>query len=111
MTNPINLKIDGLDCVCVPLEDANFSDIAAIYIIICIDRISNTYKIIDIGQSSEVGTRLDTHDRKSCWKSQCINGEIWVCIYKMPSSLYTKQQRLDLERKLRSNHNDLCGDR
>jgi len=111
MTKSLELNIDGKNCICVPLSDANFADIAAIYVIICINRVGNTYTVIDIGQTGELGTRINNHDRETCWKRKCPNGNIWVCIYKTPTNLYTKQQRLDLEHQWRAKYNNLCGER
>ena len=108
MANQVPLKINGLNCVCVPLSKADFSDIAAIYIILCVND-DGSYKVIDIGQSGKLGERINTHDRKNCWKRKCPHGNIWVCVYKMPSKIYTKQDRLDLEKKWRAKHHNLCG--
>jgi hypothetical protein len=110
MANTTNLTIDGLYSVCVPLSNANFSDVAAIYIIICVNP-DGSWTIIDIGQSGELGTRIDLHDRRECWKRKCSTGNIWVCVYPMPANKYSKQERLNLERNLRSQHTNLCGER
>ena len=105
MAKSTTLTIDGLSAVCVPLDDADFSDIAAIYIIICVAP-DGSWTIIDIGQSGEVGTRIDSHDRRDCWKRKCPKGNLWVCVHPMPTKTYTKQDRLDLEHSLRSKHSN-----
>lgn len=110
MSKTTTLTIDGLPCVCVPLSDADFSDIAAIYIIICVHP-GGTWTIIDIGQSGELGSRIDSHDRRDCWKRKCTSGNIWVCVYPMPTDRYSKQDRLNIEHRLRSQHKNLCGER
>jgi len=110
MAKSTSLTIDGLATICVPLADADFSDIAAIYIIICVAS-DGSWTIIDIGQSGELGTRIDSHDRQDCWRRKCHNGNIWVCVYPMPTKTYSKQDRLDVEHSLRSKHTNLCGSR
>ena len=102
------VTIEGLSFTCVPLEEANFKDIAAIYVIICINK-GNTPKIIDIGQTGEAGDRFDNHKRKECWKKYCQMGKLWACLYPMPSVKFTKKERIDLERKLRTKFNPPCG--
>jgi hypothetical protein len=108
MPETVNVTIGSLHCVCVPLADADFKDVAAIYIIICVVR-DNAWFIIDIGQSGHLGTRIDGHDRKECWRRECPNGTIWVCAYPMPSA--TEQQRVELERQLRIMYRPSCGKR
>jgi hypothetical protein len=110
MSNSVNLTIAGLPCVCVPLSDVDFSDIAAIYIIICVHP-DKSWTIIDIGESGELGSRIDDHDRRVCWEGKCTSKNIWVCVYQMPTSKYSKKDRLNLEHKLRSQHSNLCGKR
>ncbi|MFZ2969720.1 MAG: hypothetical protein WA063_01080 [Minisyncoccia bacterium] len=76
-------------------------DRAAIYVII--DRNS---KIIDVGQSGETGTRLLNHERKSCWDRN--NGK-WFVVKWMPSDTYRKEEREELEKKIRLNETPPCG--
>lgn len=110
MAKVINLTIKDLPCVCMPLSDASFSDIAAIYIVICIDA-NNKYTVIDIGQSGQVGSRINSHDREECWKKKCPQGNIWVCVYPLPTKQQSKEDRLALEQRLRLEYKNLCGDR
>lgn len=105
-----NLTISGLPFQCVKLSEADFSDVAAIYLILCVAQDGN-WKVIDVGQSGQVGTRIDVHDRQECWKRNCPNNNIWVCIYKTPTSSYTKEQREALEGKLRDAYKPVCGKR
>jgi hypothetical protein len=104
----VDLTIFSLPFKCVKLSEADFSDFAAIYVILCVDN-SGSWKVIDVGQSGQVGSRIDTHDRQECWEKNCPNKNIWVCIYKTPSTLYTKEQRIDLEGKIRDYYKPVCG--
>jgi len=104
----VPIIIDGLAFQCVRLSDPDFKDIAAIYVIICVDK-DGKWKVLDVGQTGELGERIDHHDRKKCWEDNCPNKNIWFCVYKMPSDKYSKQDRLDVEKKLRAKHNPSCG--
>lgn len=105
-----SLTISGYAFQCVPLSDADFNDVAAIYVIICVSS-GGSWVVIDVGQSGELGSRIDNHDRKSCWERKCKSGNIWVCVYKMPTATYTKADRLALEDRLRGMYTNLCGKR
>jgi len=106
----VSIIFNGLAFQCVRLSDADFKDIAAIYVIICVDK-NGDWEVLDVGQTGELGDRIDSHDRQKCWGNNCPNKNIWVCAYTMPSSKYTKQDRLDVEQKLRDKYNTPCGKR
>jgi hypothetical protein len=105
-----NLKIGGKTFVCVKLSEANFTDIAAVYVILCVDE-NGQWTVLDIGQSGQVGSRIDDHDRKDCWRRNCASNNIWVCVYSMPLPQNTKQDREKIEAMLRSQYNPPCGKR
>jgi hypothetical protein len=94
----------------VPLNQASFADRAAVYVILCVAQGGNS-TVLDVGQSGEVGSRVDDHDRRSCWIKECPSGNIWVCVHLMPSDRYTKEDRLALERTLRQQYQPPCGQR
>jgi len=104
------VTIYNLGFQCVKLEQADFSDVAAIYVILCVGA-DNKSKVIDVGESGQVGSRINDHDRSDCWNKNCPNKNIWVCIYKTPTSNYTIQQRRDLENKIRTYYKPNCGKR
>ncbi|MFC1485746.1 hypothetical protein ACFL55_01815 [Candidatus Latescibacterota bacterium] len=103
-----NLTIGERTFVCVLLDEADFSDAAAVYVILCVKKEGNT-TVLDVGQSGQVGSRIDSHDRKTCWDQKCSSNNIWVCVHKMPSSNYTKQDREEFESHLRDKYNPPCG--
>jgi len=106
----VPVTIGNLFFQCVRLSNADFKDIAAIYVIICVDT-NGKWKILDVGQTGELEDRIDSHDRKECWKKNCPNQNIWECVYPMPGNKYTEQDRLDIEKKLRDQYNPPCGKR
>lgn len=110
MVEPTNVTIDGYPFVCVPLSQADFNDVAAIYVIICVAP-GGSWTVVDVGQTGELGTRIDAHKRKECWKEKCPNGNLWVCVHRMPSDKYSKEDRLKREKEIRAIHPNICGER
>ncbi|OIO76452.1 MAG: hypothetical protein AUJ85_00420 [Elusimicrobia bacterium CG1_02_37_114] len=110
MTETANVTIDDYPFVCVPLFQSDFKEVAAIYVIICV-KSGGSWSIIDVGQSGQLGNRIDHHDRIKCWGEKCSTENIWVCIHKMPSDKYTIEDRRRREKEIRSKHTGLCGER
>lgn len=102
------VKIFNLSFQCVRLSQADFSDVAAIYVILCVG-VEGKTTVIDVGESGQLGSRINDHDRSDCWDKNCSNKNIWVCVYKTPSSEYTAQQRRDLEKNIRDFYKPICG--
>ena len=79
---------------------------SGVYVILCLK--NNEYTVIDIGESAEVKTRIEQHDRKQCWSNNC-NGEIFVAV------LYTPNQqqhgRMEIEQELRNKYNPPCDEK
>lgn len=107
---PTNVTIGGLPFTCVPLAQADFADVAAIYVTLCVAK-DGSSTVLDVGQSGELGSRIASHDRRACWERNCPNQNIWVCAYSMPTQHYSKQQRADLESTLRARFQPPCGNR
>lgn len=101
---------DELLLDCVPLSQADFSDEAAVYVIVCIQ--NNKYRVIDVGQTGQLRSRIEDHEREKCWRRECrMPGEIFVCVYRMPSAEYSKQDRLTVEKQIRDSRKPPCGQR
>jgi hypothetical protein len=109
MTQPVEIPIGGYPFLGTPLDEADFRGGAAIYAIICITE-GGKWTVIDIGQSEEMGSRMDLPDRKDCWKHKCSSMNIWVCEYRMSATVYTKEDRLRVERNLRRELKPTCGE-
>lgn len=105
-----SLTIYELPFMCVRLCDVQFADRAAIYVILCV-KSNGKSTVVDVGQSGELQARIDGHNREDCWRLHCPSGNIWVCVYRMPSMEYTKQQRLNLEGEIREHYSLVCGKR
>jgi len=99
-----NYNFDG------PYLLSNFETIdkAAIYAILCKNEISGKYRLIYIGQSGEIETRLDSHNQKNCWKNNCNLSNLYIAIFYTPSSEYSKNEREEIERELIDLYNPIC---
>jgi hypothetical protein len=76
-------------------------DRAAVYVIL-----DSANKVVDVGQSGQTGTRLSTHERKSCWDR---NGGKWFAVRWMPSDRYSREDRENLESEIRDHFDPPCG--
>ena len=110
MPGPVNVTIGGYQFACYPLANAGFINIAAVYVILCVAQ-SGATTVLDVGQSGELGERIESHPRRDSWFHHCPAGNIWVCIYPTPTNQVTKEQRLTLESTLRQQYKPPCGER
>lgn len=83
-------------------------DRAAVYVIIC-RKTNGENLVIDVGESGEVGLRISTHTRRSCWERNC-SGTLYVYLRYMPTSEgHDAASRRALEAKIRREYNPPCG--
>ena len=87
-------------------DTAHLADRSGVYAIHC--HRNAAYYLIDVGESAEVKTRIDNHDRKDCWRRNC-GGTLTVSV------LYTPNQqqagRMAIEQELRKQYDPPCGKR
>jgi hypothetical protein len=81
-------------------------DRSGVYAILCL--VEDTYSVVDIGESAQVKTRVETHDRKHCWSNNCVNG-VKIAVYYTPH--LHQPGRMAIEQELRDQYNPPCGDR
>jgi len=110
MVQPVNVAIGGYQFACYPLSQARFVHGAAVYVVLCVGE-GGTWRVLDAGESGATGKRMDSHERKPDWEKHCLNKNIWVCIYPMPSNRFTPQDRRNLESSLRQRYRPPCGQR
>ncbi len=63
----------------------------------------NSYKVIDIGESAEIGGRISNHDRAGCWSEQ--SNDLYYACYSA-----NENDRFDIEQELREIYNPPCGE-
>ena len=64
--------------------------------------------MIDVGESSKVKTRIETHNRKDCWEKNC-NVTVKYVVYYIEHG--KKSSRVDVEQDIRDNYNIPCGEK
>ncbi len=83
----------------------SLQDRSGIYTIL--DQRTDGRYVIDVGESSEVRTRITNHDRKECWRSKSI-GTIEVAVLYTPG--VQQEGRKQIEQQLRDKYQPSCGD-
>ncbi len=109
MNNTVDLTIAGLPFKCVKLEEATFADNFAIYVILNV-RPDSSWCVLDVGQAGDYGIRINSHERLEKWRQNSPDDNLWVCMYPMAFTNYTRDQRLAMERALRKSLHPICGE-
>jgi len=78
---------------------------SGVYAILGNNGSSNSWAVVDIGESEDVQDRVDKHDRAECWKKQGHRVLTAAAYY------VAEQQRMQIEQELRATLNPPCGDR
>lgn len=82
-----------------PIEDRS-----GVYAIIC--KKGDKNYLTDVGESAEVKSRLDTHDRKDCWQREC-QGTLTYAVKYTPN--LQQAGRMEIEQEIRDNYDPPCG--
>jgi hypothetical protein len=82
----------------------SLQDRSGVYAIHCYK--DQAYYLIDVGETAEVKTRIDNHDRKDCWKRNC-SGTLTVSVLYTPK--LQQGGRREIEKELRDQYNPPCG--
>lgn len=65
----------------------------------------NSWRVVDIGESAQVRTRVTNHDRADCWSRNRGGGLAYAAYY------CNERDRMRIEQELRAKINPPCGDR
>ena len=68
---------------------------------------ADRYIVIDVGESSQVRTRVETHDRKRCWQRNATPSGLRYAAYYTPR--LRQAGRKAIEVKIRSEYDPPCG--
>jgi hypothetical protein len=100
MTIKINdLKFDG------PIQSTDkLKDDPGIYAILC--EIKNKFYLLDVGESETVKTKIESHDRKDCWKKQ-FQGDVLYAVLYIPDK--DQAERNSIEKHIRNQYKIPCG--
>ena len=100
----LSIKIGKYDFEGPFTSTRSLKNASGIYAILC-ER-NGSRHVIDIGESSTVKDRIESHDRKECWTRNCQGGLSVAVLYttNLPSTY-----RLAIERELRAQYSPACG--
>jgi hypothetical protein len=79
-------------------------DRSGVYVILCSS--NGKYTLVDVGESATVKTRVETHERKSCWSRNC-HSELMVAVLYTPH--LQQSGRIEIEKKIRNSYDLPCG--
>ena len=86
-----------------PFRDAaDLQDAPGVYVVV------SGEGVLDVGQSSEIRTRVEGHDRDLCWDLNAV-GAVAYGAHHMPEA--GDLARIDVEQRVRAATNPPCGDR
>ncbi len=75
---------------------SSLEDRSGLYAILC-KKDNGNYSLVDVGESATVKTRVETHDRKTCWNRNC-NSSLTAAILYTP---YLQQSgRIEIELRI-----------
>lgn len=84
----------------------SLQDKSGVYAILC--HSGPKYNLVDVGESATVKSRVDSHDRKDCWKRNC-SSTLEVAVLYTPNA--QQAGRMVIEQELRDQYNPPCGQR
>jgi hypothetical protein len=77
-----------------------------VYVILT--RNGSVYDPVDVGESAQVKTRLNSHDRAACWRQHAV-GALAVTVLSTPGM--QQAGRRPIEQELRRRYTWPCGER
>jgi hypothetical protein len=86
-------------------QESSLRNAAGVYAIL--DERADSYYVLDVGESGEVKDRVESHDRRQCWK-RYAQGPIRYAVHYTPS--VSAAGRREIERAVRRKYSPPCGD-
>ena len=83
---------------------ANLKDQGGVYTILCQN--NGKYNTVDVGESETVKSRVENHDRTSCWNTNCFSSLAVAVLYTPGVSAEGRRQ---IEGEIRNTYNFPCG--
>lgn len=81
-------------------------DKSGVYLIVCSE--GKKLKLLDVGESATVKTRVENHNRKKCWEKNCKHNIKYAVLY----TPYKQQVgRKSIEQDIRDHRKFPCGER
>lgn len=86
----------------------DLEDRSGVYAVLCRSSQTNKLEVVDIGESSQVQSRFQGHERSTCWTRNCT-GTLAYAAYYTPN--LQQAGRMKIEQALRALYKPPCGDR
>ncbi len=84
----------------------HLKDNAGLYVILTRGGSASSWTVLDVGETGQVKSRLETHERGPCWNRH-NQGTLAAAVLYTPR--WTDDQRRTLETKLRDSYAPVCG--
>lgn len=84
---------------------SSLADRAGVYVVVC----ENSGKILDVGESAMVRTRVEMHERKPCWRRNARAGVYAFYVHYTPDK--DQAARKEIEQLIRLLEKPPCGER
>ncbi len=68
---------------------------------------ANNYKVVDVGESAQIKSRVENHDRRACWLRNANPGGIYYAVRYTPGM--QQPGRKAIEKKVRDTYKPPCG--
>jgi hypothetical protein len=78
-----------------------------VYTVLCYPLVGQP-TVVDVGESEDVRSRIENHDRQGCWRRNC-SATLGVAVLYTPGS--RADQRRAVEHELRQQFQPACGER
>ncbi len=86
-------------------DKRSLKDAPGVYVILD-DLGDMKYEVLDVGESKEIRTRIENHDRELCWRNNRRGRVCYATLY-IPG--FNKHQRVAIEQELRGQFAPACG--
>jgi len=89
-----------------PYTSANsLEERSGVYLIVC--KNGGNYNPVDVGESAQVKSRVENHDRGPCWKKSCFS-TLMVAVLYTPNLQQAGRRRI--EKEIRNMYDFPCGE-
>ena len=105
----MTIKLAGYEFSGPFSSTSSLEDQGGVYAILTPTTSSNQYKVLDVGESATVKTRVENHDRKLCWQRNANSGGVYYAVYYTHGMQDTGRQAI--EQKIRAEYDPPCGKR
>lgn len=89
----MGIKIGGYDFDGPFSSTSSLEDMSGVYAILY-KKDNGNYSLVDVGESATVKSRVENHDRQSCWERNC-HSTLMVAVFYTPRLQQSGRRRLN----------------